>query len=321
MSLLDDLKERRAEVVAELETQEAFVVAHQICVEDKRAEIADLDRAIAALLSPHVEDPGLREVQAYTSGRLDGYTQAIQSLEAEKETAREQLEREPEIPEGFTKWEGGECPVDPSTYISVMFLDGEISHDGVIAGHMNWAHDVSCAARIYAYRVTEQASVQDETLDQGASEPVVRASPGEVEESRDQSTDEQDDASEFAEIEGDGLGSSLIAMGYGDDDIPSEFTEPVEEAMQDEREEPVELSQPEWNEPQPTEGYAPVTNPEAHIQAVEAERYAQPTNPDADAIARAHDWYDPKAVADRERNAGLARLFAYNPFYKPKVDA
>jgi hypothetical protein len=38
-------------------------------------------------------------------------------------------------------------------------------------------------------------------------------------------------------------------------------------------------------EPQP-DGYAPVTNPEAHIQAVEAERYAQPTNPEADFWSR-----------------------------------
>ena len=107
----------------------------------------------------------------------------------------------------------------------------------------------------------------------------------------------------------------------------------LNEQMQDERELTAALPQPEWNEPrqsismideqtcepvdptlrafeddhivepQPTEGYAPVTNPEA------------------DAIARAHDYYDPKAVADRDRNAGMARLFSYTPFHKPKVDA
>lgn len=77
----------------------------------------------------------------------------------------------------------------------------------------------------------------------------------------------------------------------------------LNEAMQDEREEPVALAQPEWNEPQTTEGYAPVTNPAA------------------DEAAKAHDWYDPKAVHERERNAGLAKLFSYNPFYKPKVEA
>ena len=139
--------------------------------------------------------------------------------------------------------------------------------------------------------------------------------------------DEQDDASEFSAMEAEGLGSSLIAMGYGDDeplDAPGEtveYEDPTAVAiaayieaenaapdapalnadMQDEREQPVE-------------GYAPVTNPEAHIQAVEAERFAQPTNPDADAIARAHDWYDPKAVAERNK---------FNPFslFRAKEDA
>jgi hypothetical protein len=47
------------------------------------------------------------------------------------------------------------------------------------------------------------------------------------------------------------------------------------------------IPQPEWNAPQPTEGYAPVTNPEA------------------DALAKASEYYDPKAVADRNR---------FNPF-------
>jgi hypothetical protein len=47
------------------------------------------------------------------------------------------------------------------------------------------------------------------------------------------------------------------------------------------------LPQPEWNEPQ-TEGYAPVVD-------------QPPTNPEADALAKAHDWYDPKAVHDRQK--------------------
>jgi hypothetical protein len=40
--------------------------------------------------------------------------------------------------------------------------------------------------------------------------------------------------------------------------------------------------EPQWNEPQ-TEGYAPVTNPEA------------------DALAKAHDYYSPEKVAERNR--------------------
>ena len=99
----------------------------------------------------------------------------------------------------------------------------------------------------------------------------------------------EDDASEFAAPMPD---PEFVVLD-------EQTCEPVEEApalneqMQDEREEPVALPQPEWNEP------------EAHIQAVEAERYALATNPEADAIAKAHDYYSPEKVADRNR---------FNPF-------
>lgn len=145
------------------------------------------------------------------------------------------------------------------------------------------------------------------------------------------------------QIPEEGLGSSLIAMGYGDDDIPTEhisiltgdpaiepesglhgeasetyyptleeqaiFTkalfasakviesqsaqpsavEPpaLNEAMQDERELPITEAIQEVEaatQPQPTEGYAPVTNPEA------------------DTIARAYEYYSPEKMGDRNRS-------------------
>jgi hypothetical protein len=217
MALIDELKEKLKRVEGGIDELHAKIREHGSHLETLDAMRWDLDTAIAALTP-------------------------TPDFSAEKETAREQLEREPQIPKGWISWSGGDCPVDPDARVSVMFLDGETSHDGVIAGNMNWAHDASCAVRIYAYDVTEQASVQDETLDQGASEPVVRASPGEVEEIRDQFSD-----------------------GWHDE-APA-----LNEAMQDERE----------------QGYAHVTNPEA------------------DAIARAHDYYSPEKVAERNR---------FNPF-------
>jgi hypothetical protein len=88
--------------------------------------------------------------------------------------------------------------------------------------------------------------------------------------------DEPDDASEFAESDDEATRAAAIELTA---DVPPEpeFIELDQETC-----EPV---QPQWNEPQ-TEGYAPVTNPEAHIEAVEAERYAQPTNPEADFWSR-----------------------------------
>lgn len=133
--------------------------------------------------------------------------------------------------------------------------------------------------------------------------------------------DEQDDASEFAEPAPDPVLVSRDKLIFAVPETEIKWTEeaPALNAdMQDEREQPVTdvaaliasgehsydevaaiaYPEPQWNEP---EGYAPVTNPEA------------------DALAKAHDWYDPKAVADRNRFnpwGGVSNLFG-----KPKVDA
>jgi hypothetical protein len=96
--------------------------------------------------------------------------------------------------------------------------------------------------------------------------------------------DEPDDASEFAEPDDEAKRAAAIELTA---DI-----EPVAASWIDQQTcEPVDATLRAFQddhivEPQPTEGYAPVTNPEAHIQAVEAERYAQPTNSEADFWAR-----------------------------------
>ena len=123
----------------------------------------------------------------------------------------------------------------------------------------------------------------------------------------------EDDASEFAELDLPpmDLERAEIILSLLTNEAPA-----LNADMQDEREQPVE------------DGYAPVTNPEADAWSAPVEttpgtlaEYVPPTNPEADALAKAHDYYDPKAVADRDRNAGMARLFSYTPFHKPKVDA
>jgi hypothetical protein len=294
MSLLDELKEQRSQAVSALEMQQAYVVAHQSNVDDWHVRIADIDRAIAALEPAPTPEPE---------------TQTGEGVE---------------IPEGFTKWEGGECPVDPAALVCVVTRSGKLEqfHAGTFANPdvlfdqwqwSNYRRDDD----IIAYRVSLAAPTPE---------------------------DEPDDASEFAEELERAAAIELTAdvepvpepyrITADVDDKPltidfatlHEATECLEElslrsASRAElqvlhegengeqawvshivREFPASepLPQPEWNEPQ-TEGYAPVTNPEAHIQAVEAERYAQPTNPEADALAKAHDWYDPKAVHDRNK--------------------
>ena len=117
----------------------------------------------------------------------------------------------------------------------------------------------------------EASSQSESCVPSLGAETDLQTSPGEAEESRDQFEEE---AQLAAAIE-------LTA----DVEPVLEPQEPYPDA------EP--LPEPEWNEPQ-TEGYAPVTNPtiddlipKAMRQELEAEqRYAQPTNPEADFWAR-----------------------------------
>ena len=247
MSLLSDLKVKREDAIELIAGVDIDIAAIKQTLEREQETrsfwvtyIAEIDTAIAALEPVPVEDPGLREVQAYTSGRLDGYTQAIQSLElaAEKEVAREQLERED----------------DASEIISDLTGDPAIEPESGLHGEP-----------VDGFTLMHNAVVTQTYTDLGSN--LVR-------------------------------GTAPEAPALNSD-------------MQDERE----------------EGYAPVTNPtiddlipEAMRQELEAEqRYSQPTNPEADALAKAHDWYDPKAVADRQKFnpwGGVSNLFG-----KPKVDA
>lgn len=305
MSLLDELKQQKAEIAERLERACADVQYFD-------GRMADLLLAIAAL------EPTPADLFA-----------------AEKETAREQLEREPEedslAPEGMP-----ECAWETVTVIA----------------------PVPSAEMVIGWNEARASGFEgsfDDYLD------LVQH--GNAQSADD--LDEQDDASEFGDpdrsVYGDGLAygdgnddrinnvpfdlnpydgkeAEYWSNGWNDADAVIKLNEPAEfisdltgdpaiepesglheeapalnEQMQDEREEPVALAQPEWNEPpqpismideqtcepvdptlrafeddhivepQPTEGYAPVTNPEA------------------DALARAHDWYSPEKVAERNK--------------------
>jgi len=124
----------------------------------------------------------------------------------------------------------------------------------------------------------------------------LRSVPGTEEEVRDQFEEERERA---AAIE-------LTA------DFPPE---PEFIVLDQETCEPV---QPQWNEPQ-TEGYAHVTDAWVETTPGTLAEYTPPTNPEADALAKAHEYYSPEKVAERNRFnpwGGVAHLFG-----KPKVDA
>lgn len=257
MSLLEKLKHERDACVERYKRLERNLEVCKRELEQCDAEWGDFNVAIAALTP-------------------------TPDFEAEKETAREQLEREPEIPEeglGSSLIEMGYGDDDtPTEHISILTGDPAIEPEAGLHGEN--------PVVIKPYRVTRDFDYE-KTVEFFATMEEAAAL--------------YDDMSGKPHH---GIWLSVLHEGEnGEQEWVCHKAElrtrpALNEAMQDERE----------------EGYAPVTNPEAHIQAVEAERFAQPTNPDADAIARAHDWYDPKAVAERNK---------FNPFslFRAKEDA
>ena len=118
----------------------------------------------------------------------------------------------------------------------------------------------------------EASSQSESCVPALGAETDLQTSPGEAEESRDQLCSVEgceihaDDASEFAEE-----GYAPVIDPEPSPLIDAQTCEPVNPHV-----EPETLADPIWNEP-------------------------APTKPEADAIAKAVDYYDPKAVAERNR--------------------
>ena len=178
MSLLEELKEQRAEAaehVADLDLEIKASAAALAQDQKEHAEwvqkLADLDRAIAALSVPEVA--------------------------------------EVEIPEGFTKWEGGDCPVAPGTLVKVIHRDGDVLYS--VAGDdyaADWTH-CDGSGDIIAYRVLpiEPAEYEDPTA-------VAIAAYIEAEQADyPDLTDEQDAAIESATAEYQSTDGAEIVSG------------------------------------------------------------------------------------------------------------
>jgi len=132
---LDELKAKRERYAEWLEQQDValrklrstFLDDERIIegiIADYKSEISDLDRAIAALSVPEVA--------------------------------------EVEIPDGFVKWEGGECPVKVGDSLRILWREGVQSGtfvvDDVWATQRAWepgAHDDD----IIAYRVIKEPTL------------------------------------------------------------------------------------------------------------------------------------------------------------------
>jgi hypothetical protein len=120
---------------------------------------------------------------------------------------------------------------------------------------------------------------------------TVSAIPELTQDELDAAEFEPGDASEFAEPDDEATRAAAIELTA---DVEPEIQALIESGEHSYDEvAAIAYPEPQWNEPQ-TEGYAPVTNPtiddlipEAMRQELEAEqRYAQPTNPEADFWSR-----------------------------------
>ena len=131
----------------------------------------------------------------------------------------------------------------------------------------------------------EASSRSESCVPELGAETDLQTSPGEAEESRDQFEEEAERA---AAIE---LTADVMPESGLHEEAPA-----LNEQMQDEREQPV------------TDVAALIASGEHSYDEVAAIAYPEPdgyapvTNPDADAIARAHEYYSPEKMGDRNRS-------------------
>ena len=98
----------------------------------------------------------------------DDWTPTVQPAEitvadldklATKASTEERAEMEgdaPEIPAGFTKWEGGECPVDQNVVVRILYRDGV--YEDHPAGDVSWSNHgfgETIIVDVLAYRILE----------------------------------------------------------------------------------------------------------------------------------------------------------------------
>lgn len=190
MSKLEELKDDLREAVCSLATQEEFVRAHQTSVEEWRQRIADIKIAIAAL---EAAAPDFRRQEDWQREGIRQFTREViasetrdpgeQSAPEDPPESDGEFERrmstltpgakyrEPphfadmppsdspphtdEIPEGFTRHDGGKCPIEGGQEFAVFQRDGSIvNFDRYCTPYMdyNWQH-INNPTDIIAYRV------------------------------------------------------------------------------------------------------------------------------------------------------------------------
>ena len=237
MSLLDELKEQRRQAVSALEMQQAYVIAHQSNVDDWHLRIADIDTAIAALEPAPLTAEEIADVAEFV---------------AEQETAREQLEREDVgMVETFNEFQA-ELASQP---------DPDEQDDASEFAEPLWqlhelAQDEICAVPSKALGEAVAAWGNAQFAPRDEFDPSIKF----VVEPWEGSAEGHavDIAASWQSMYGHNVGGEPIdwlgnpppvtARSLPERTLPPEAPA-LNADMQDEREEPVALAQPEWNEP------------------------------------------------------------------------
>lgn len=116
------------------------------------------------------------------------------------------------IPEGFTPWAGGECPVPPDTEVEVIFDDGKKGF--CAATHLRWTNAPGFS--IIAYRVVEPRTPKNETTEQAiqaaGANVAPRITPADI---------DANIASEHYFTAADGSELGVNCMQYATDPLPN----------------------------------------------------------------------------------------------------
>lgn len=199
MSLLEELKEKLQTVCAEQDEQLAKIRVHEAFLGAAMQDIRDLSRAIAALEPSAVEGSSVaayfdaRRAEALLDPQPEAASpefaseqgEAIEHMIATSDAVCEELSEAytpPQIPEGFTPWSGGECPVSKDQVVELLFReswagDGSgraiyISDPADYADLTQWKHHGQ-GGDIIAYRVVESPTYAERTEDVSQAETAT----------------------------------------------------------------------------------------------------------------------------------------------------
>lgn len=136
-----------ATCAASVERNRAAIATVQEIIEER-----DALRAAALAMNPPAIDWSRTTFAELIMPRLEGASKGLDAALRATNPAQDKTKTdEIEIPEGFTAWPGGKCPVHADTCVHVVLREG--SSDTGPARWYFWGGTLNSGAEIIAYRV------------------------------------------------------------------------------------------------------------------------------------------------------------------------